>query len=254
MKNFSANDAKRLLAVLLTLSAAYLMELNLDVHPDLMVLPNLMGQGLGLLNLVVVSKIILTKKNDSVNGLDRVNYLLWEAYQEKKSTSAIVDSAIFVLIGLFLALLTEGEFFYSVIMLEVVALFQIISMLHNSNVDELYFTKLMVQQFGYAKKDKRDVVRELLFLVREVGREKPHYQYSFLSALTREIRKDIENKGSITFIEDEFYSFTEKGNFSTSSFDFESQVDCLEDIIDLPEDYKAEAYIKYLTLGQNNQK
>ena len=250
MKNFSANDAKRLLAVLLTLSAAYLMELNLDVHPDLMVLPNLMGQGIGLLNLVVVSKIILVKKDDSILGLDRINYLLWEADQEKKSTSAIVDSAIFVLIGLFLALLTEGDFFYSVIMLEVVALFQIIAMLRNSNVDELYFTKLMVQNFGYTKKDKRDVVRELLFLVREVGREKPHYQYAFLSSLTREIRKDIENKGSITFIEDEFYNFTKKGNFSTSSFDFESQVDCLEDIIDLPEDYKAEAYIKYLSLGQ----
>ena len=250
MKNFSANDARRLLAVLLTLSAAYLMKLNLDVHPDLMVLPNLMGQGLGLLNLVVVSKIILVKKDDSILGLDRINYLLWEADQEKKSTSAIVDSAIFVLIGFFLALLTEGDFFYSVIMLEVVALFQIIAMLRNSNVDELYFTKLMVQNFGYAKKDKRDVVRELLFLVREAGKEKPHYQYAFLSSLTREIRKDIENKGSITFIEDEFYNFTKKGNFSTSSFDFDSQIDCLTDIISLPENYKEEAYINYLSLGQ----
>ena len=51
MKNFSANDAKRLLAVLLTLSAAYLMELTLDVNPDLVNLILLMGQGLGLLNL-----------------------------------------------------------------------------------------------------------------------------------------------------------------------------------------------------------
>ena len=254
MKNFSANDAKRLLAVLLTLSAAYLMELTLDVNPDLMNLILLMGQGLGLLNLAVVIKIILTDKNDSVLGLDRINHLLWEADQEKKSTSAVVDSVIFVLIGLFLALLIGGEFFYSVIMLEVVALFQIISMLQNSNVDDLYFTKLLVQQFGYAKKDKRDVIRELMFLVREVGREKPHYQYAFLSSLTREIRKDIENKDTITFAEDEFYSFTERGNFSTSSFDFESQVVCLENIIALPENYKEEVYIKYLTLGQNNQK
>ena len=250
MKNFSANDAKRLLAVLLTLSAAYLMELTLDVHPDLMSLILLIGQGLGLLNIVVVIKIILTNKNDSILGLDRINYLLWEADQEKKSNNAIVNSAIFVLVGIFLALLIEGEFFYSVIMLEVVALFQIISILYNSNVDELYFTKLLVQKFGYAKESKRDVVRELLFLVREVGREKPHYQYAFLSSLTREIRKDIENKGGAsTLAEAEFYKATSKGNFSTSSFDFESQVDLLEDIIALPENYKEEAYIKYI-LGQ----
>lgn len=254
MKNFSANDAKRQFAVLLTLSAAYLMELTLDVHPDLMRLVLLMGQGLGLLNLAVVIKIILTNKTNSILGLDRINYLLWEADQEKKSNNAIINSAIFVLAGIFLALLIEGEFFYSVIMLEVVALFQIISMLYNSNVDELYFTKLLVQKFGYDKESKREVGRELLFLVREVGREKPHYQYDFLSSLTKEIRKDIENKETITFAEDEFYNFTKRGNFPTSSFDFESQVDCLEDIIALPENYKEEAYIKYLTLGQNNQK
>ena len=117
MKNFSANDAKRLLAVLLTLSAAYLMELTLDVHPDLMSLILLIGQGLGLLNIVVVIKIILTNKNDSILGLDRINYLLWEADQEKKSNNAMVNSAIFVLVGIFLALLIEGEFFYSEIWL-----------------------------------------------------------------------------------------------------------------------------------------
>lgn len=250
MKNFSKNDTKRLLAVLLTLSATYLMYITLDVHPTLMTAVRLFGQGLGLLAVFAVSKITLTKKNNSVNGLDRVNYLLWEADQEKKSTESIVNSAILILVGIFLALLLEGEFFYSVLMLEVVALFQIISMLYNSNVDELYFTKLLVQKFGYAKESKRDVVRELLFLVRETGREKPNYQYAFLSSLTKEIRKDIENKETITFAEDEFYNFTKRGNFPTSSFDFESQVDCLEDIIALPENYKEEAYIKYLVLGK----
>lgn len=250
MKNFNANDTKRSLAVLLTLSAAYLMALTLDVHPDLMVLPSLMGIALSLLNLVVVGMIILIKKDDSGSGLDRINYLLWKADQEKKSTNAIIDSAIFILIGIFLAILLGGEFFYSVLMLEVVALFQIISMLHHSNVDEFYFTKLLVQKFGYNKENKRDVVRELMVLVRETGREKPNYQYAFLSSLTKEIRKDIENKETITFAEDEFYNFTKRGNFPTSSFDFESQVDCLEDIIALPENYKEEAYIKYLVLGQ----
>ena len=250
MKNFSKNDTKRLLAVLLTLSAAYLMYITLDVHPTLMTTVRLFGQGLVLLTVFAVSKIILTKKNDSVNGLDRVNYLLWEADQEKESTESIVDSAVLILIGLFLALLIEGDFFYSVILLEVTALVQIISMLRNSNVDEFYFTKLMVKEFGYTKESKRDVVIELLFFVKEVGSSKPKYQYSFLSALTREIRKDIENKGGAsTLAESEFYKVTSKGNYSTSYFDFESRVDCLEDIISLPENYKEEAYIKYL-LGQ----
>ena len=250
MKNFSKNDTKRLLAVLLTLSATYLMYITLDVHPTLMSTVRLFGQGLGLLTVFSVSKIVLTKKNNSVDGLDRVNYLLWEADQEKKSTESIVNSAILILVGIFLALLIEGEFFYSVILLEVTALYQIISMLHNSNVDELYFTKLLVKEFGYTKESKRDIVRELLFLVKEVGRSKPKYQYSFLSALTKEIRKDIENKDTITFGEEEFYNFTQKGNFSTSSFDFDSQIDCLTDIISLPENYKGEAYINYLSLGQ----
>lgn len=250
MKNFSKNDTKRLLAVLLTLSATYLMYITLDVHPTLMTTVRLLGQGLVLLTVFSVSKIILTKKNNSVNGLDRVNYLLWEADQEKKSTESIVNSAILILVGIFLALLIEGEFFYSVILLEVTALYQIISMLHNSNVDELYFTKLLVKEFGYTKESKRDIVIELLYLVKEVGRSKPKYQYSFLSALTKEIRKDIENKDTITFGEEEFYNFTQKGNFSTSSFDFDSQIDCLTDIISLPENYKEEAYINYLSLGQ----
>ena len=251
MKNFSKNDTKRLLAVLLTLSATYLMYITLDVHPTLMTITRLFGQGLVLLTVFSVSKIILTKKNNSVNGLDRVNYLLWEAEQEKKSTESIVNSSILILVGIFLALLIEGEFFYSVILLEVTALYQIISMLHNSNVDELYFTKLLVKEFGYTKESKRDIVIELLYLVKEVGRSKPKYQYSFLSALTKEIRKDIENKGgAATVAEAEFFNFTVKANFSTSSFDFESQVDCLEDIIALPENYKEEAYIKYLALGQ----